>query len=260
MGRILDKNKRIGEINISKEGYKMKIIEYNDFHNIWIEFQDEHKAKIHTAYQHFKNGQVKNPYHRSIFNIGYIGEGKYNGKTHPIIYKVWHSMIQRCYDPCYLNEHPTYRDCIVCEEWHCFQNFAKWWEENVYNCNNERMELDKDILAKGNKIYNPETCLIVPKRINTLFIKNNRRRGKYPIGVSEYYDKKWGYRKLSVSCNTLESKKTLGYFPLSEPFHAFYAYKQFKENYIKQVADEYKDLIPQRLFEAMYKFEVEIND
>ena len=41
---------------------------------------------------------------------------------------------------------------------------------------------------------------------------------------------------------------------------AFLAYKIFKENYIKQVADEYKDLIPQRLYEAMYKYEVEIND
>ena len=38
-------------------------------------------------------------------------------------------------------------------------------------------------------------------------------------------------------------------------------YKNFKENYIKQVADEYyfKGLIPKRLYEAMYKYEVEIN-
>jgi hypothetical protein len=36
--------------------------------------------------------------------------------------------------------------------------------------------------------------------------------------------------------------------------------KNFKENYIKQVADEYKDLIPQKVYEALYRYEVEIND
>ena len=29
---------------------------------------------------------------------------------------------------------------------------------------------------------------------------------------------------------------------------------------IKQIADEYKDLIPKELYEALYKYEVEIND
>ena len=41
---------------------------------------------------------------------------------------------------------------------------------------------------------------------------------------------------------------------------AFLNYKQFKENNIKQTADKYKDLIPQKLYEALYKYEVEIND
>lgn len=41
---------------------------------------------------------------------------------------------------------------------------------------------------------------------------------------------------------------------------AFEVYKQFKENYIKEVADYYKDQIPQKLYDAMYKYEVDIND
>lgn len=41
---------------------------------------------------------------------------------------------------------------------------------------------------------------------------------------------------------------------------AFLVYKQAKEKYIKQVADEYKDKIPKRLYDAMYKYEVEITD
>ena len=265
MRRDLEKarNERLGEINISNEGYKMKIVEYNGRNDIIVEFQDKHKAKIHTQYGNFKLGNVKNPYHPSVCKIGYCGQGKYksriNGKITKV-YEVWTSMLKRCYDPYELNRNTTYIDCYVCEEWHNFQTFAKWWEENVYNCNNERMCLDKDILIKGNKIYSPNTCLIVPERINTLFIKRDNSRGEYPIGVAENQDKKSNYVGLTVFCCTLYERKYLGSFPINKPFQAFTCYKNFKENYIKQVADEYKDLIPQRLYEAMYKYEVEIND
>ena len=122
------------------------------------------------------------------------------------------------------------------------------------------MCLDKDILIKGNKIYSPNTCLIVPERINTLFIKCDNSRGEYPIGVVENQDKKSNYVGLTVFCCTLYERKYLGSFPINKPFQAFTCYKNFKENYIKQVADEYKDIIPQRLYDAMYKYEVEIND
>lgn len=37
-------------------------------------------------------------------------------------------------------------------------------------------------------------------------------------------------------------------------------YKQFKENYIKQVADYYKDRIPKKLYDAMYGYEIHIDD
>lgn len=39
-----------------------------------------------------------------------------------------------------------------------------------------------------------------------------------------------------------------------------YKNKEFKENYIKEVANEYKDKIPQKLYEAMYRYKVEIDD
>ena len=263
------RNERLGEISISLEGYEMKIIEYNNYTDIVVEFQDEYKAKVHTTYQHFKNDKwVKNPYHPRVFGVGFFGQGKYEAqknKKKNRVYQTWKSMLQRCYDPYYINEHLTYIDCYVCEDWHNFQNFAKWYEENYYEVPEDRMELEKDILIKNSKIYSPETCVFVPRRINILFVKQQRKRGEYPIGVSPYYDKKSRYKCLIAQCGILDENRKrknihLGSFPLSEPFHAFYTYKQFKENYIKKVADEYKDLIPQRLYEAMYKYEVEIND
>jgi len=41
---------------------------------------------------------------------------------------------------------------------------------------------------------------------------------------------------------------------------AFQAYKKFKENIIKQVANKYKDTIPDNLYQAMINYEVEITD
>ena len=260
------KRERLGKENYNINGTPMKIIEYESAVSIWVEFQDEYKAKIHTTWQKFKNGGIKNPYYIDVFDVGYLGQGKYKSRDEEgkktSAYKCWQRLLERCYDPYTLNKKQTYINCYVCEEWLCFQNFAEWYYENYYECNDERMCLDKDILYKNNKIYSPSNCIFVPQRINNLFTKSDKTRGNYPVGVS--------YRKseniFEVACNIFDEKKHkykrkyLGRFPLNKPFQAFTVYKNFKENYIKQVADEYKDLIPQRLYEALYKYEVEIND
>ena len=253
------KRERLGEERYNYYGTLMRIVEYNNSSDITVEFQDEYKVKIkNREYKEFLKGGIKNPYDKEVCNVGYIGVGKYksriNGKKTDT-YNTWKDMLERCYDPYGLNKRPTYIDVYVCKEWHNFQNFAKWYEENYYEIKEERMCLDKDILFKGNKIYSPETCLIVPERINTLFNRQRNHRGSYPIGV--YFHK----NRLYVQCSIYrKGQKYLGDFPLNRPFQAFTVYKNFKENYIKQVADEYKNLIPKELYEALYKYEVEIND
>ena len=170
-------------------------------------------------------------------------------------------MIKRCYDEKTIKKHLTYKDCSVCDEWHNFQNFAKWCEENYYESKfkNEPMQLDKDILQKGNKIYSPETCIFVPRRINSLFIKSDKARGDCPIGVTFRKDN----GKYRSYCNVQykeEPRKQIQLGQFNTPEEAFYAYKQFKENYIKEVADLYRPYIPEKLYNAMYRYEVEIDD
>ena len=41
---------------------------------------------------------------------------------------------------------------------------------------------------------------------------------------------------------------------------AFKVYKYYKEENIKEVADYYKNLIPQKLYQVLYNYEVEIDD
>ena len=172
MSKILD---RTDEINYNTYGTKMKIIKYNTARDIIVEFQDEHKTKVHTAYTPFSIGQVKNPYDKSVYGVGYKGNTKTELSMNNISCRYWKNMMKRCYCNKSLKTSPTYKNCTVCEEWHCFANFEKWFDENYYEIPNERVCLDKDILVKGNKIYSPETCCFVPKRINILFVNTTNK-------------------------------------------------------------------------------------
>lgn len=241
------------------------IIKYYDANNVIVKFDNGYSYKI--SWKQIKVGTVHSPYAKTVYNVGYIGEGEYRPYIkkgeESIEYKIWNGLLRRNYDPYTLNKKSWYRDCFVEEDLFNFQNFCKWHNENYYEVPNDRMELDKDILCKGNKIYSKDTMIYVPRRINILFTRNNTRRGEYPIGVSPH--KASG--KLEVSCSILDENgnkknKYLGLFPIDKPFQAFTCYKQFKENYIKEVADEYysKGLIPKKLYDALYRYEVEIND
>lgn len=214
-----------------------------------------------SSYDSFIRGEINNPFIPSVCGIGYIGDKSYaKGKSENTRrYVTWHNMLKRCYDEKYKINNPTYRECTVCEEWHNFQNFAKWYDENYYEIEGEVMCLDKDILVKGNKIYSPETCIFVPKSINVLFAKDKKRDNGLPIGVCIYKKNPKLINKYIAYCNN-GSKKTINLGGFSTPQKAFQSYKEYKEKLIKNIADKYKDKIPQMLFKAMYKYEVEITD
>jgi len=80
-------------------------------------------------------------------------------------------MLKRCYNDVDLSRYPRYKRCKVEEEWFYLSNFSKWFNQNYYECGNEKMCLDKDILYKNNTIYSKDTCIFIPERINILFTK-----------------------------------------------------------------------------------------
>ncbi|AKQ08408.1 HNH endonuclease [Bacillus phage PBC2] len=240
---------RTGEMNYNNYGSKMIIIKYKNKRNIIVEFENGYV--VTAQYTQFKKGTIKNPYDRTVYRVGYLGVGNHNvmcDKKHSHKYKVWHSMLQRCYDEKFHERYPTYRGCKVAEEWHNFQVFGDWYDENYYKIDKETTNLDKDIIIKGNKLYSPETCVFVPQSINKLFTKTNKLRGHLPIGVSKHGDK---YRARI-------DDEHLGLFNTSE--EAFIAYKQCKELIIKDLANEHLGKIPMKLYYAMIAYDVEIDD
>ncbi|WP_297136124.1 hypothetical protein [Terrisporobacter sp.] len=241
----------------TNEGYFVKVVEYNNYDNVIVEIQDEHKYRVKTGIGNIKKGKVKNPYHRSVHNVGYMGVGEYKSRINYKLtksYKFWKSMIQRCYDESFQRTHPEYIPCTVCEEWHNYQNFARWFDNNYYEIENRIMNLDKDILYKGNKIYSPNTCVFVPDNINLLFANHNTSRGNFPIGVT--FDKKSS--KYSAKMNVENKTTHIGMYDNCED--AFLAYKFEKEKYIKKVANKYKSQIPKNLYDALMRWNIEIDD
>ncbi len=239
---------RIGEKYITYQGYEVEIIEYFKEKNCTIILKDGTVLK-NRKYDDIKNGKIKNPFHPTIHGIGYYGLGKYTANYKS--YEVWRGILNRAYNQKYSEKINTYKDVTVCEEWHNFQNFAKWFEEN-YKPHMEGWHLDKDILVRGNKTYSPETCCFVPQEINILFTKSSKVRGNLYIGVT------YNSYNYVASININKKKTYLGCY--NTPEEAFQAYKIAKEIEIKRVATLWKDLIDPQVYQAMCNYKVEITD
>lgn len=171
-------------------------------------------------------------------------------KTTEQAYIVWHSMLNRCYSKKYQSKRNTYYNVSVCEEWHKFSNFKKWFDEHYV----DGWQLDKDILVKGNREYAPNKCCFVPQELNTIILKSQKTRGKYPIGVS--FNKR--LNKFRADYSTKEGKVYLGLF--NDETEAFNAYKTKKEQHIKNIADKWKSKIDVEVYNALYNYNVEITD
>jgi len=115
-------------------------------------------------------------------------------------------------------------------------------------------QLDKDILHKGNQLYSKYTCCFVPFEVNLLLTKSDRIRGEYPVGVN--FHKATGRFRAYLAING--RPKHLGLF--TTPEEAFQVYKLAKEAYIKVVAEKWKHLLDERVFQALMTYDVNIND
>lgn len=235
---------RVGMINKNNFGTDMKVIKVISWEKVIIEFQDWKKFQKEIYWQNFKNGNVKNPYDKIRYGVGYIGNGDYQVEsilgTHDKSYDTWQNMLERCYSEKHREKHSAYMGCTVCEKWHNYQNFAKWYKKNEYEIKG-RLHLDKDIISKGNKVYSPEFCLLVPQRINMIFMNKTNNDG-LPSAIRK--------RKNFYAVYYNGDYKGGAY--LLE--NAIKMHDKYKRIHIKQVAEEYKDKIPPKVYKALLQW------
>lgn len=262
MSKILneiEKETCVGLICKSKNSGYFKIISYKNAYHVEVEFLKT-GYKSYFRFGDIKNGNVKDPYHPSIYNIGITGV-KYgvtykdeSGKSRKFCeYKTWHSMLTRCYSDKFLLNNPTYKGCSVSENFKSYTYFYEWCQDQI-GFRNEGWHLDKDLLMKGNKVYSEDICVFLPLELNSLLNNHGCKRGDCPIGVctSKNTSSYFSYLQKGGSQQYLGAFKT--------PEEAFYVYKQAKEDFIKEKASKWKDKIDPRAFEALMNYEVDIDD
>lgn len=190
----------------------------------------------------------------TVSGVGYHGILYKNNKQES--FRRWKNMINRCYNGAVHERQPGYEKCTVCAEWLNYSNFKLWYDENIapYKELEMNVELDKDILIKGNTVYSPETACLVPKFINDLFIGSVSDQREYPPGV--YFDK--DNQKYRACMSFMGSNIKLGTF--DSPEAAFSRYKEYKEDFIKDIAEQYRGKLPDKVYRAMMERTVEVTD
>ncbi|ANY29567.1 hypothetical protein BOX08_gp02 [Pseudoalteromonas phage BS5] len=186
--------------------------------------------------------------------VATIGKGKHKsryGGNKTKAYKVWEGMITRCYvkGSAHYSRYGG-RGVVVCDEWLDYQNFADWYFEQKNN-SKSGFQIDKDLKVAGCKVYSPNTCEIIPSRVNSLLISTNSSRGDLPVGVHSLKN------KFKASCrDEMGSKVHLGTF--NSKTEAFSAYKNFKKGVVVTVANNEFDKgnISKRIYENLIRMEI----
>ena len=175
-----------------------------------------------------------------VNDADYAVQPRVNGvKLRDPAYQAWSSMLARAYDPKLHAAYPTYSDVTVCSEWHSFSAFRNWW----LNSYREDWQCDKDLLVVGNREYSHNSCIYVPRWLNSFLNGHEASRGELPIGVR--LDKRRG-KYQSRCCNPITGKNhNLGYFTTPEAAHEAWLKRKL------QLADQLKpdmDAIDQRIY------------
>jgi len=196
---------------------------------------DGYTQEVTSCPTNVLKGLVRNPYKPAVYGRGYQGLGKYNTTDHKRAYRVWNQMLKRCFDR---DERlSSYEGCTVDEKWLNFQEFAEDYTLMSSEYKGEYGQLDKDVFSPNilGKLYSPETCCILPHKLNTGlqmvtdFKKNES--GTYIVqamtvrGVVRLYGK--SYEEVALN------------------------YSKAKAEYLEFLTEQHKDILPKSTYDAL---------
>ena len=171
-----------GCIHQTNEYGFLVVVDYTNSKTVKVRFADTGYESI-TKSDHIRHGRVKDPMRPKIYGVGFLGVGRHssgkNGKN-TYKYNVWRSMLARCYCPKTQIKQPTYIGCSVSPDWHNFQNFGDWFDDNYI----DGFQLDKDKLSgcSRGKLYSKETCTFISPKENNTVSQAKEYKFKSPSG------------------------------------------------------------------------------
>jgi hypothetical protein len=146
---------------------KIEILSYNSARDITVKFLDSGTISHGIVAQRIRIGYVSDPFYPFTAGVGYMGVGPYGSKTHKDAYQRWSGIFYRIFLSKDTNNLSSYHDCRVDDRWCNFQSFAEWYYSQ-YTHPDEIYDIDKDLKVRGNRVYGPDTCLLIPESLNVL--------------------------------------------------------------------------------------------
>jgi len=239
----------LGKVFQSKNYGEYIVTEYKSWREVHIMFTAT-GFKTVAQLKEIRTGMVKDYLLPTICGVGYLGIGdykcqrinEYGKRANTPEYEVWNGMLKRCYNKEWRDKQgrQSYEGVTVCIEWHNFQNFAKWFNENKPEGD---YALDKDLKIIGNRQYSPESCTFLPVRVDSLFTGTMDDRD-LPRGVHFCKNKKKYIVQLhkgDVTAKGNPKQTYLGAYTSKDD--AIRAYREAKIEVVSKVAEEYKDVL-----------------
>lgn len=187
-----------------------------------------------------------NKWKRTVFGIGWLGCSDDSFTRDNYVYSKWANMMQRCYDEKTHKLKPYYAVCTAEIEFLNFSNYREWHKENMMG--DRKLDLDKDVLVQGNTVYGLETCTLIPHFTNTIF--------ETPKGTDTNIVLNNTTGRYDVTMIVLGKKEEVGTFDTEED--AKQGFVDYKQDYIRKFAKKCKGKVPQKTYDAMMNWKVEI--
>ena len=176
VGKIFKNKKSLEFIVINKTHKNAKSVQLYD-----VRFIKSGFIAHNISSGHIRNGEVKDYFSPSVFNVGCLGYAYGYAKRNESrrIYYTWRNMLRRCYDKKY-RAYKWYgaQGIVVCERWKRLDYFIEDIKKidgfNLEKFENGLIELDKDIKSTDIKYYSLETCTFVDHGTNNREALNRR--------------------------------------------------------------------------------------
>lgn len=187
-----------------------------------------------------------------VFGVGINDKSrpiKINGKTTKE-YRIWSGFLGRCFDEKRRSSSPTYADCTVSENFKNYSYFYDWCQNQI-GFGKEGYHLDKDLLSGESKIYSEDTCVFIPCEINVQFSGGKTKQFHLPAGITWNRDRWKDTFSYLVRISKKGKIKYIGRW--KDLDLAIAAYTEAKKAYLLELAEEHKDNIDPRAYQALLR-------
>lgn len=172
-------------------------------------------------------------------------DGKYPNQNDGIPlkeYSTWRSILSKCK----LDD-----KCHISENFKSYSYFYEWCQNQV-GFGQAGYSINAEILSSDIKIYSENTCVFIPEEMSKQFRGGKIINHELPKGVCYHRVLKSGIQTYRARITKRGVTKGLKIYRSVDA--ALKAYQDAKREYLKELAEEYKDQIDPRAYNALINY------